>query len=155
MLAPSCLQLGSSWDHVGPRYGSPAALEPTQALPHPFPVASGPPKPPFVPYKTQHRPQKGSQTSNLDFHKPQLGPQKTPTGAQTHKHTRHTPRHPGLGHKHRNTRDTHPARCQGKHTRHTPCKGPRGHRTQARYPEVLFALCTTAELAVAVFKCIA
>ena len=82
MVAPSCLQLASSWTHVGPRSGSPAAPEPTQALPNPFPVASGPPKPPFVPYKTQHRPQKGSQTSNLDLHNSQLGPQKTSTWLQ-------------------------------------------------------------------------
>ena len=47
-----------------------------------YTVASGSPKPPFVPYKTQHRPQKGSQTSNLDLHNPQLGPQKTPTWLQ-------------------------------------------------------------------------
>ena len=46
MLDPSWLQLGSS------RSGAPAAPEPTQALPNPFPVASGPPKPPFVPYRT-------------------------------------------------------------------------------------------------------
>ena len=82
MLAPSWLQLGSSWPHVGPRSGSPAAPELTQALPNPFPVASGPPKLPFLPYKTQHRPQKGSKTSNLDLHNPQLGPQKTPTCLQ-------------------------------------------------------------------------
>ena len=82
MLDPSWFQLGSSWAHVGPRSESPAAPEPTQALPNPLPVASGPPKPPFVPYKTQHKPQKGSQTSNLDLHNPQLGPQKTPTWLQ-------------------------------------------------------------------------
>ena len=76
MLAPSWLQHGSSWGHVGPRSGSPAAPEPTQALPNPFPVASGPAKLPFVPYKTQHGPQKDSQTSNLDLHNPQLGSQK-------------------------------------------------------------------------------
>ena len=95
-MDPSWLQVGSSWAHagpklaptwlklahVGPRSESPAAPEPTQALPNPFPVASGPPKPPFVSYKTQHRPQKGSQTSNLDLHNPQLGPQKTPTWLQ-------------------------------------------------------------------------
>ena len=81
--------LVSSWGtweafggHVGPRSGSPAALEPTEALPNPFLVASGPAKLPFVPYKTQHRPQKGSQTSNLDLHNPQLGPQKTSTWLQ-------------------------------------------------------------------------
>ena len=82
MLAPSWVQLASSWAHIGPRSGFPAAPEPTQALPNSFPVASGPPKPPFVPYKTQHRPQKGSQTSNLDLRTPQLGPQKTPTWIQ-------------------------------------------------------------------------
>ena len=66
---------------LGPDPG-PQPPQPTQALPNPFPVASGPPKPPFVPYKTQHRPQKGSQTSNLDLHNPQLGPQKTLTWLQ-------------------------------------------------------------------------
>ena len=82
MLAPSWLQLGSSCVHVGPRSRSPAAPEPTQAIPKPFPVASGPPKPFFMPYKNWHRPQKGSQTSNLDLHNPQLGPQKNPTWLQ-------------------------------------------------------------------------
>ena len=82
MLDPSWLQLGSSWTHVGPISGSPAAPGPTQALPNPFPVASGPRRPPFVPYNTQHRPQKGSKTSNLDLHNPQLGPQKTSTWLQ-------------------------------------------------------------------------
>ena len=82
MLAPSWLQLDASWVHVGSICRFQAAPEPTQALPNPFPVASGPPKPPFVPYKTQHRPQKGFQTSNLDLHNPQLGPQKTPTWLQ-------------------------------------------------------------------------
>ena len=82
MLDPSWFQLGSSWAHVGPRSGSQAAPGPTQALPNPFPVASGPRKPPFVPYNTQHRPQKGSKTSNLDLHNPQLRPQKTPTWLQ-------------------------------------------------------------------------
>ena len=53
-MGPSWLQLGSSWAHVGPISGSPAALGPTQALPNPFPVASGPPKTQVVPYKTQH-----------------------------------------------------------------------------------------------------
>ena len=90
MLAPSWLQLGSSWVHVGPRSGSPAAPEPTQALPNPFPVASEPPKLPFVPYKIQHRPQKSSKTSNLDLPNPQLGPQKTSTRRQK------TPPHPPL-----------------------------------------------------------
>ena len=65
-MDPSWLQVGSSWAHagpklaptwlklahVGPRSESPAAPEPTQALPNSFPVASGPPKPLFVPYKT-------------------------------------------------------------------------------------------------------
>ena len=83
-LGPSWLQLGSSWTHVGPRSGSPATPEPTQALPNPFPVASGPPKPPFVPYKTQHRPQKGSQTSNLDLHNPQLDPKRPQHGSKRH-----------------------------------------------------------------------
>ena len=80
--AGSWLQLGSSWAHVGPRSGSPAAPEPTQAFPNPFPVASGPPKPPFVPHKIQHRPQKATQTSNLDLQDPQLGAQRTPTWRQ-------------------------------------------------------------------------
>ena len=83
MLAPSWLQLDSSWAHVGPRSGSPAAPEPTQALPNTFPVASEPPKPPFVPYKSQHRPQRSSQTSNLDLLNPQLRHQKTPTWLQS------------------------------------------------------------------------
>ena len=82
MVAPSCLQLASSWSHVGPRSGSPAAPEPTQALPNPFPVASRPPKPPVVAYKTQHKSKKGSQISNLDLRNLQLGPQKTPTWLQ-------------------------------------------------------------------------
>ena len=38
---------------------------------------------------------------------------------------------------------------------HTHREGPRGHRTEAGYPEILFALCITAELIVAMFKCIA
>ena len=82
MVAPSCLQLASSWTHVGPRAGSPAAPEPTQALPNPFHVAFEPPKPPVVPHKIQHRPQKATQTPNLDLQCPQLGPQRTPTWLQ-------------------------------------------------------------------------
>ena len=91
-MDPSWLQVGSSWTPAGPKLGptwlklgpcwthfisgSPAPLGPTQALPNPFPVASGPPKLPFVPYKPQHRSQTGSQTSNLEFkslqHTPKL-----------------------------------------------------------------------------------
>ena len=82
MVAPSCLQLASSWTHVGPRSGSPAAPEPTQALPNPFHVASEPPKPPFAPYKIQHRSQKATQTSNLDLPNHQLDAQNTPTWLQ-------------------------------------------------------------------------
>ena len=82
MVAPSCLQLASSWTHVGPRSGSPAAPEPTQALPNPFHVATGPPEPLFVPHNIQHRPQKTTQTSNLDLQDPQLGAQKTSTWLQ-------------------------------------------------------------------------
>ena len=82
MLAPCWPQLHSSWAHVGPGSGPPAAPEPTQALPNPFPVASEPPKPPFVPYKIQHRPQKATPTSNLDLQDPRLGSQNTPTWLQ-------------------------------------------------------------------------
>ena len=81
-MDPSWLQVGSSWAHVGPRSGSPAAPEPTtQTIPNPFPVASRPPKPFSMPYKTQHKPQKDSQTSNLDLHNSQLGPPKDPNMA--------------------------------------------------------------------------
>ena len=46
MLAPSWLQLGSSWPHVGPRSGSPAAPEPTQ-IPSLWPLSQ--PKPFQIP----------------------------------------------------------------------------------------------------------
>ena len=73
-MGPSWLQVGSSWVHLGPTLaptyvgpisGSPAALGPTQALPNSFPVASGPPKTPLVPYKTQIRSQRGLQNLQL------------------------------------------------------------------------------------------
>ena len=67
MVAPSCLQLALSWTHVGPRSGSPAAPESTQALPNPFHVAFEPPKRLLVFHKIQHRPQKVTQTLNLDL----------------------------------------------------------------------------------------
>ena len=38
MLAPSWFQLGSSWVHVGPSSGSPAAPGPTQAFPDSKPL---------------------------------------------------------------------------------------------------------------------
>ena len=79
MLDASWLQFGSSWIHVGPRSEFPVAPEPTQALPNSFFVASGPPKTSFVPYKTQHRLQKGSQTSNSDLYNSQICSRKTPT----------------------------------------------------------------------------
>ena len=44
MLAPSWLQLGSSWAHVEPRSGSSATPEPTLALPNPIKEAT--PHPP-------------------------------------------------------------------------------------------------------------
>ena len=45
MLAPSWFQLGSSWSHVGPIWGSPATPGPTETRSDPFPAASWPPKP--------------------------------------------------------------------------------------------------------------
>ena len=41
-VGPCWLQLASSWGHVGPGSGSPAAPEPTQALPESFPSPSRP-----------------------------------------------------------------------------------------------------------------
>ena len=64
MLGPSWLQLGSSWAYVGPVSGS---IGTTQALPNPFHMASGPPRPPLAPYKIQNETQKG-------FPNLQLGP---------------------------------------------------------------------------------
>ena len=45
----SWLQLASSWGHVGPRSGFPAAPEPTQALPDSFPSPSRPYSRGYVP----------------------------------------------------------------------------------------------------------